>query len=127
MAKLSPVTSNSLAVVVAAALPFASVWLIGAGRTQESVVTLSTLAALALAYFLRARVAAYIIGALAAFDVAEWIVHSTYGSHVVQGRAAHLAVLVAATLGVICGAAPRFLRRSRATLPGGSSAKSVTV
>lgn len=61
-------------------------------------------AGIALALWLRARIALFLVAVFGAFVTAELAIHAIFGGHVVQGAPQHFAVLAAALLGISGGA-----------------------
>lgn len=75
-----------------------------------------------LALRLRVRFVAYLLAGQVAFGVAELCLQAIYGPRSVHGRAPHLAVMLAGTLGVLLGW--YLSRRTAPSAPVGSSASS---
>ncbi len=82
----------------------------GDWKAIDSVMLASELAGLVAALAFRARFAAYLLGAFAAFGAAELTLHAIYGIRAVQSGPTHFAVLLAALLGIAMGA---FVRTPR--------------
>jgi hypothetical protein len=95
-------------------LVLALYWIIGfllirlteQGGTVASDIAqvVAALAGIALALWLRARVALFLIAAFGAFVTAELAIHAFYGGQSVQGAPRHFAVLAAALIGTAAGA-----------------------
>ncbi|HKO55506.1 MAG TPA: hypothetical protein VJ276_06470 [Thermoanaerobaculia bacterium] len=64
----------------------------------------AAIAGIALALWLRARVALFLVAAFGAFVTAELAIHAYYGGQSVQGAPRHFAVLGAALIGTAAGA-----------------------
>ncbi len=80
---------------------------------REAIQALATGAALFLAVSLRARLVAFFLAAMLAFNLAELVIHSIWGPAVVRGAQTHFAVMGAGILGVVLGlAVNRFLSGS---------------
>ena len=76
----------------------------GDWKPMELVILAAEVAGLLAAIAFRVRFAAYILGAAAAFSAAELTLHTIYGICTVQSAPTHLAVLLAAALGIAMGA-----------------------
>jgi len=79
----------------------------GDWKPMDLVTLAAEVAGLVAAIALRARFAAYILGAAAAFSAAELTLHAIYGICTVQSGPTHFAVLLAAALGIAMGALVR--------------------
>lgn len=106
--------------VLALALFWLAAFALGQARQQltdhwlGSSVTVVIAAALgvAIAWRLRAFVAAVILGGQLAFALSELGIQLVYGTHAMRGAPVHFAVMIAGTLGVVFG---MLLMRARAS------------
>jgi len=79
----------------------------GGWKVIDSVGLAAEVAGLVAAIALRARFAAYLLGAFSAFSAAELTLHAIFGIRAVQSGPTHFAVLLAALLGIAMGALVR--------------------
>ena len=109
--------ANGAAIAVFAVLSFAGTRVFSEVPAGEGVQALSAMVAISAALRLRAQPAAFVLAAILAFSLTEFLAHTLWGKDVVQGGQTHLAVLAAGVMGVLFGAVLVRLSGRRGSAP----------
>ena len=103
------VARNLLVIVSAFLLSLSVVWILQRFVAADSLIPsggalVIHVAGLVVAMRVSARGAAYLVGAVSAFETSEFVIHLVYGVGRIQSAPVHYAVWLAAAFGILIGA-----------------------